>query len=95
MTSDLVGRARLFVDSRAGALAEAGDVVIPIHEGVFEASHIAGELGELAAGRIGGRSKPSEVTVFKSLGMAVEDVAAAHLAFERAAGRGLGRALVV
>ena len=95
MTTDLVQRGRLFVDSRTGALAEAGDIVIPIKEGAFDDSHIAGELGELAAGRIGGRSKSSDVTIFKSLGMAVEDVAAAHQAFERAAARGLGRAVVV
>jgi alanine dehydrogenase len=91
----LVHRARLFVDSRAGALAEAGDIVLPIKEGAFDASHIAGELGELAAGRVPGRTAPDEVTLFKSLGMAVEDVAAAHMAYTRAAGRGLGRGLVV
>ena len=95
MSTDLVRRGRVFVDSRGGALAEAGDIVIPLKEGAFEAGHIAGELGELAAGRIGGRSKSSEVTIFKSLGMAVEDVAAAHLTFERAAERGFGRAMVV
>jgi ornithine cyclodeaminase len=95
MSTDLVKRGRLFVDSRTGALAEAGDIVIPMKERAFDAGHIAGELGELAAGRIGGRSKASDVTIFKSLGMAVEDVAAAHLAFYRAAERGLGRAVVV
>ena len=95
MSTDLVKRARLFVDSRTGALAEAGDVVIPMKEGAFGEGHIAGELGELAAGRIRGRSQPSEVTVFKSLGMAVEDVAAAYLAYARAAERGLGREIVV
>jgi ornithine cyclodeaminase len=95
MSTDLVKRGRLFVDSRTGALAEAGDIVIPMKERAFDAGQIAGELGELAAGRIGGRAKPSDVTIFKSLGMAVEDVAAAHLAFDRAAERGLGRAVVV
>ena len=95
MDSSLVRRARLFVDSRQGALAEAGDIVIPMKEGVIDADHIAGELGEVAAGTIPGRSTASEVTVFKSLGMAVEDVAAAHLAFERAAVRGLGRGIVM
>ena len=95
MSTDLVRRARLFVDSRTGALAEAGDIVIPLKERAFGEEHIAGELGELAAGRIGGRSKSADVTIFKSLGMAVEDVAAAHLAFERAAERGVGRAVVV
>jgi ornithine cyclodeaminase len=95
MSTDLVKRGRLFVDSRTGALAEAGDIVIPMKERGFDAGHIAGELGELAAGRIAGRSKASDVTIFKSLGMAVEDVAAAQLAFDRAAERGLGRAVVV
>ena len=93
MDTALVRRARLFVDSRVGALAEAGDVVLPMKEGAFGAGHIVGELGEVAAGRIAGRTTPSEVTVFKSLGMAVEDVAAAHLAFQRAVERGLGTAI--
>jgi len=95
MDSALVRRSRLFVDSRIGALAEAGDVVLPIREGVFGPDHIAGELGDVAAGRVKGRTAASEVTVFKSLGMAVEDVAAAHLAFRRAAERGLGRGIAV
>jgi ornithine cyclodeaminase/alanine dehydrogenase-like protein (mu-crystallin family) len=89
----LIKRARVFVDSRTGALAEAGDVVLPIREGAIDESHIAGELGQLAAGAIAGRQSPGEVTLFKSLGMAVEDVAAAHLAYHRAAERGLGRGI--
>jgi alanine dehydrogenase len=91
MDTTLVGMARVFVDSRTGALAEAGDLLIPISEGAIAATHIAGEIGELAAGRVSGRRSPDEITIFKSLGMAVEDVAAAHLAFERARARGLGR----
>ena len=83
------------MDSRGGALAEAGDIVLPIAEGAIDASHIAGELGELALGRIPGRRALAEVTIFKSLGMAVEDVAAAHLAYVRAAERGLGRGFVL
>jgi len=95
MDSDLVGRARLFVDSRTAALAEAGDIVLPIKEGRFTAGHIAGELGEVVSGRTPGRTNSSEVTIFKSLGMAVEDVAAAHLAFEKAESRGLGRGILI
>jgi ornithine cyclodeaminase len=91
MDTALVARGRLFVDSRTGALAEAGDVLLPIEEGAFDPSHIAAELGEVAAGTIEGRRSPEDVTIFKSLGMAVEDVAAAHLAFVKAAERGLGR----
>ena len=93
MDGNLVGRARLFVDSRAGALAEAGDIVLAIAEGHITPSHIVGELGEVAAGRVGARRDDREVTLFKSLGMAVEDVGAAHLASTRAKERGLGRVL--
>jgi ornithine cyclodeaminase len=93
MDTALVARARVFVDSRTGALAEAGDLLLPIREGAFGADHIAGELGQLAAGTVAGRRTAAEVTLFKSLGMAVEDVAAAHLAYERATERGLGRGI--
>ena len=90
MDTALVARGRLYVDSRTGALAEAGDIVLPIAEGALAPSAIAGELGEVAAGRAAGRTSRDEVTIFKSLGMAVEDLAAARLAYERAAARGLG-----
>jgi alanine dehydrogenase len=83
------------VDSKMGALAEAGDVLLPMGEGAFDEAHIAGELGEVSAGLVPGRRSAREVTIFKSLGMAVEDVAAAHLAYEKAAERGLGRGFVL
>jgi len=70
----LVARARLVVDSRAAALKEAGDVVMGIAEGRWTADHIAAELGELPS-----RQNDHEITVFKSLGLAVEDIYAAHL----------------
>jgi alanine dehydrogenase len=95
METALVQSARVFVDSRTGALAEAGDLVIPMKEGAFDASHIAGELGDVFCGRVAGRRSAAEITVFKSLGMAVEDVAAARLACERALARGLGRGFVL
>ena len=95
MDTPLVRDARVFVDSRTGALAEAGDLVIPIKEGVISSSHIVGELGEVTGGRIQGRQTAEEITIFKSLGMAVEDVAAARLAWERAAERGIGRGFVL
>jgi ornithine cyclodeaminase len=95
METALVRDARVFVDSRTGAIAEAGDLVIPIKEGAINASHIAGELGDVFGGRVPGRRDDAEITIFKSLGMAVEDVAAARLAFDRASGRGLGRGFVV
>jgi ornithine cyclodeaminase len=95
MDTALVRRGRVFVDSRTGALAESGDILIPIKEGAFDERHLAGELGEVVLGRIAGRQSRRDVTIFKSLGMAVEDVAAAHLAYVKAAERGLGRGFVL
>ncbi len=74
----LVVRARLIVDSVAAALKEAGDVVMGIAEGRWTADHISAELGELPA-----RRDDREITVFKSLGLAVEDVFAAALVLSR------------
>lgn len=89
MDPALVARARLFVDSRAAALVESGDVVLGVHERRFGADHIAAELGEVLAGAAGRRSD-AEITIFKSLGLAVEDVTAADLAYRRAVERGIG-----
>ncbi len=90
MDTEAVRRARVFVDSRSGALAESGDLLIPLKEGAITADHIVGEIGEVLAGRVPGRTADAEVTLFKSLGMAVEDVAAAHLVYTRARQRGVG-----
>jgi alanine dehydrogenase len=86
----LTARARLFVDSRAGALAESGDIIMGISEGRFGPDHIAGELGEVVLGRVEGRRSRDEITIFKSLGMAVEDVMTADLVYRRAAEQGVG-----
>ena len=88
----LTARARLFVDSRAAALVEAGDVVMGIAEGRFGADHVVAEIGELLNGAPG-RRDDREVTIFKSLGLAVEDVTAAQLAWSRAVERKIGREL--
>lgn len=95
MAPALVARSRLVVDSRAGALVEAGDVVQGIREGRFNESHVAAELGQVVAGSAPGRQHPDQVTVFKSLGMAVEDVAAADLVYRRALERGAGTELTI
>jgi alanine dehydrogenase len=91
MDPHLVARGRVIVDSRAAALKEAGDIVIAMAEGHFGPGHIAAELGEVLAGSIPGRTAEDEVVIFKPLGQAVEDVAAAQLAYTRAisAGRGM------
>lgn len=89
----LVARSRLFVDSRASALVEAGDIVQAIAEGRITADHIVGELGEVVAGTVPGRTAPDEITLFKSLGLAVEDLVAARLAYEAARQAGAGTVL--
>lgn len=95
MPPPLVKRGRLYVDSRAAALVEAGDIVMNIAAGLFDASHIRGEIGELVLGRVPGRSSRDEITIFKSLGMAVEDVVAADLVFRRASESGAGTELTL
>ncbi len=76
----LLAGARLVVDTRVGALAEAGDLVQAMAEGVFGPGHIAAELSELCQGTAEGRQDLAQVTVFKSVGWAGEDLAAAVLA---------------
>jgi len=84
MDPALVARARLIVDSRAAALKESGDVVQGILEGRFGEGHLAAELGQVVSDPQLGRRDAGEITIFKSLGLAVEDVAAADLAYRRA-----------
>jgi alanine dehydrogenase len=86
----LVARASLVVDSRAAALVESGDVVQTIAEGRIAAEHVRAELGEIVEGTREGRRSANEVTLFKSLGLAVEDIAAAAVAYRRAREAGLG-----
>ena len=95
MPPQLVKRSRLYVDSRDAAVLEAGDIVRNIADGLFDSSHIRGEIGDVVLGRIGGRGANSDITVFKSLGMAVEDVVAADLVFRRAAESGAGTELTL
>ncbi len=87
---ETVRRARVVVDQVAAALAEAGDLIIPIEQGLFGKEHIRAELGEIVAGRKKGRESPDEVTLFKSVGVAVQDLAAAARALANAERLGLG-----
>jgi alanine dehydrogenase len=85
-----VARGRFYVDRRESALNEAGDFLIPKREGAIGDDHIVGDLGELLLRRVPGRETTAEVTIFKSLGLAVEDVAAARFIYERATAVGRG-----
>lgn len=85
-----VVKARLFVDRRESALNEAGDFLIPKGEGVIGDEHILGEIGELLLGTVQGRSADDELTLFKSLGLGVEDLAAAQHVYDKAIAAGMG-----
>lgn len=88
--TEAVVRARVFVDRRESALGEAGDLLIPMREGAVGPDHVRAELGEILTGRAPGRETEAEVTLFKSLGLAIEDVAAAQVVLHNAERTGAG-----
>jgi ornithine cyclodeaminase/alanine dehydrogenase-like protein (mu-crystallin family) len=88
-----VVRARVFVDQLEAAWEEAGDLIIPVNEGLIERDHVAGTIGEALAGTLPGRTDAEQVTFFKSVGIAIQDLAAARTAIENAKGAGLGTSL--
>ena len=83
-------RAKIFVDSRSASLEEAGDLIQPIRAGLFDESHIYGELGEVVLGQCPGRKSAEEITYFKSVGIAVQDAMAAQIALANARKMNLG-----
>jgi ornithine cyclodeaminase len=90
LDSDTIAAAELFVDSRESAANEAGDYRLALSEGAIGEDHIRAELGEVAIGAHPGRSAPAAITVFRSLGLAVEDLAAAEVAVASARRAGAG-----
>jgi ornithine cyclodeaminase/alanine dehydrogenase-like protein (mu-crystallin family) len=80
---DAIRRARVYVDTRRGALQEAGDLVIPIAKGIFREFSVQGDLFELCRGEAQGRGSAAEITLFKSVGTAIEDLAAAMLLWKK------------
>lgn len=81
---DVVRQARIFVDTRAGAFGEAGDILQPLHAGVIDRDAVQGDLFDLCRGTVAGRGSASEITLFKSVGASIEDLAAAVAVYERA-----------
>ena len=90
---DTVCRARVFVDHREAALDEAGDLLMPLADGRIKAEHIRAELGEVIAHHAAGRQTADEITLFKSVGLAVQDLFAAARAMENARRLGIGTVL--
>jgi alanine dehydrogenase len=81
-----VTRARVFCDTREGALKEGGDLAQPLRDGVFSAKDVEGDLFDLAAGQVAIQRRVDDITLFKSTGTALEDLAGAMLAYRRCAG---------
>jgi ornithine cyclodeaminase len=84
LDSDTVAASSLFVDRRESTLNESGDYLLAVRERAITEGHIRAELGEILLGRAEGRTSPTEITLFKSLGLAVEDLAAAQFLYEKA-----------
>ena len=93
LDTQAVVRSRLYVDRRESTVHEAGDYLFPLNEGAITEGHIVGEIGEILLGKLDGRGHPEEITLFKSLGLAVEDLAAAQQVYTRAREEGLGTAV--
>lgn len=87
---DTILKATIVVDTYEGCLSEAGDLLIPMAEGKLKKESIHGDLGDLVTRRKRGRSSPEEITFFKSVGFAMEDVVTAHRAYEKAIREGRG-----
>ena len=88
--SATVVRSRLYVDRRESALKEPGDIITPIKNGEITPDHIVGEVGEVLIGKAPGRANDQEITLFKSLGLAIEDLASAHFLYAEAKRQGAG-----
>jgi len=90
LDTDAVRRARLFTDCRESCVNEAGDFLIPRTEGAIDDAHLLGEIGQVFLGTVPGRRSPDDVTIYESLGIAVEDLAAAREIHRRAKASGQG-----
>jgi ornithine cyclodeaminase len=88
---ETICRARIFVDSVQACLEEAGDLIIPLRKGLIQEKDILAELGEVVAGKKPGRGAAREITYFKSVGNAVQDVSVAQAIYQRAQGKNLGQ----
>jgi ornithine cyclodeaminase/alanine dehydrogenase len=95
LDTEAIRRATVVADYKPACLAEAGDLLIPMKEGVITEDHIRASIGEIAAGAKPGRTSREEITLFKSVGLAVEDAATAARVYELATAAGVGREIEV
>ena len=87
----ILKESKIFVDQKEPCLAESGDLIKAINEGIFTAEQIHGEIGEFALGKINGRTSETEITVFKSVGIAIQDFVVANRIYEKSLKEGFGQ----
>lgn len=90
LDTETVRRSRVIIDAESAAGLEAGEILIPMTGGAIEVSHVKGTLAEVVAGKLAGRESAQEITLFKSCGLAIEDLVTARLAYEKATSQGVG-----
>ena len=90
LDTEAVRRSRVIIDAESAAGREAGEMLIPISEGAMDTGHVKGTLAEVVSGTVPGRESPAEITLFKSCGLAIEDLVTARLAYARASVGGIG-----
>lgn len=91
LDTETVRRALFVADQREACLAEAGDIIIPIQEGALTEEHISAELGQVLAGQVPGRTSDEQITLFKSVGLALQDVSTAARIYALAKVQGMGQ----
>jgi alanine dehydrogenase len=90
LDTEIIRRSLFIGDSREACFSEAGDIMIPISEGAIKESHFYAELGEIITGKKKGRVNSAAITLFKSNGLAIQDVATAKIVYEKALAKGIG-----
>jgi alanine dehydrogenase len=90
LDTEAVRRSRVIIDAQSAAGREAGEILIPLAEGAIGPAHVVGTLADVVSGQVKGRESGEEITLFKSCGLAIEDLVTARLAYEKAAAAGVG-----
>jgi ornithine cyclodeaminase/alanine dehydrogenase-like protein (mu-crystallin family) len=90
LDTSIIKRAKFVGDSKEACFSEAGDIILPIKEGAITDSHFYAELGDVVTGKKKGRENNTEITLFKSNGLAIQDVATAKLIYDKALKAGIG-----
>jgi ornithine cyclodeaminase/alanine dehydrogenase len=95
LDTETIRRSRVFVDHHEAARSEAGDIMIPVQAGEIEYDHVAGDLGALVSGDVKGRTLDDEITVFKSVGLAMQDAVTVKRVYAAALAQGVGQEIVL